>query len=283
MKKSVTLQTNKHGLVAERPDADVDGMVADMFQKGRPNAQTISASGRSTLGMGCGKIVAWTKLENPETRAISAVDIRDMVSQKDVFNTQATSALGRSTDDFGNSFRNLFKNFWRKGTNFAAYQSLVDSDYLADEHDSFSEQAGAFLFRALDCIVSAFRRGFGLRSERNQDNVFARTVERIGRNNQCGTLLERTEISKWKRNEDDVTALIADHISNHARYSKIQMTVLRASEARERQHQGRLVSATAQVIAVDLRALTFLLPVQFGLRSDFAYARSIPNRTRLSI
>lgn len=86
---------------------------------------------------------------------------------------------------------------------------------------------------------------------------------------------ERAEISEGKRDEDDIPAFIGGHISNLARYSRIQMTVRQVSRAREYQHQDRLISAVAQATAAGLRVLTSLLPARFVPKSYFAYANSL--------
>ena len=53
-------------------------------------------------------------------------------------------------------------------------------------------------------IVATLGRRLGLRGERDQNNIFARAIENIGGNNESGTLFERTEIGKGKRNNDYV-------------------------------------------------------------------------------
>lgn len=82
MKKLVTLRLNKPGLVAEAglPGARVlprDSWLQREVARPHANARHSGCQPATALGMGCGGIVAWTKLENPETREISTPEIRD--------------------------------------------------------------------------------------------------------------------------------------------------------------------------------------------------------------
>jgi len=181
-----------------------------------------------------------------------------------------------STDNFRNSFENFFKNFWRECTEPASYESLVNRYHFTNKHESFSEQARAFLFRTFDNVVAALGCRIALRSDGNQDNIFARAIERIGGNNQGGTLFERTEIGEGKGNKNNIATLIAGHISNPVRYSKSQMTAPQASGEREYQRQGRSTSAIARATAAGPRAPISLLPVQFEVKTNFAYTSSVP-------
>lgn len=181
-----------------------------------------------------------------------------------------------STNNFGNSFGNFSENLRREYADFTAYEPLVNGYNFANKHDTFSQQAGEFLFRTFDKVVASLGGRIALRSDGNQDGIFARAIKRVGGNNQSWSLLQRTEIGERKWDKNNIATLIAGHISNLVRYSRIQMTAPQVSEAREYQNQDRSISAVAQANAVGLRVLTSLLRAQFGPRSYFAYADSIP-------
>ena len=180
-----------------------------------------------------------------------------------------------STDDFGNAFGNLGESLGRESAEFGANEPLVNRYDLADEHDSFSEQAGALLFRAFYMIVATLGRRLGLRGERDQNNIFARAIENIGGNNESGTLFERTEIGKGKRNNDYVPAFIPGHRSNPDRYSRTRTTAPQASEGRYPQLKGLSILAIARAVAADLQVSTSLLLAQFEPKLNLAYAGSI--------
>ena len=180
------------------------------------------------------------------------------------------------TDNFGNSFGNFFKNLWREGTNPASYEALVDGYNFADKHNSFSEQTGMFLFRSPNRIIVALKCRTALRGDGDQNDILTRVVECVGGNNQSRTLLHRTEIGKGERNKDNITALIAGHISNLARYSRNRTTVPQALKTRACRYRDRLILVAAQASVAYPRALTALSLVQFGAKTSFAYAGSIP-------
>ena len=175
-----------------------------------------------------------------------------------------------STNNFENPFGNLSKNILGESADFVAYEPLVNGYNLANKHDTSSQQARMSLFRTFDAIVTALGCRMNLRSDSNQDNIFARAVECIGRNNQGRSLLQRAEISERERYEDNVTTFIDGHISNLVHYSRIQTKAQQASVARVYQRQGRLISEAAQATAVGLRVLTSLLRAQFEVRINFA-------------
>ena len=181
-----------------------------------------------------------------------------------------------STNDFGNSFGNFFKDFRRKGAKLAAYEPLVNRDKLSGQHNSISKQTGMSLFRSPNRIIVALGCRIALRSDGDQNDILTRVVECVGGNNKSRTLLQRTEIGKGERNKDNITALIAGHISNLARYSRNRTTVPQALKTQACRYRDRLILVAAQASVAYPRALTALSLVQFGAKTSFAYAGSIP-------
>ena len=181
--------------------------------------------------------------------------------------------ISASNNNFRNPLGNLFKNLWREITKLASDKSLVNGYNFANKHNTFSQQTGTFLLGTFDRIVSSLGCGIDLRSNSDQNDIFMRTIECVRRNNKSWALFERAEVSEWKGNENNITALIADHILNPVHYSRIQMMDLQTSGVRV--YQNQLILAVAQAIVSDLQALISLLRVQFVLRTNFAYTNSV--------
>lgn len=233
--------------------------------------------------------VLGVNLKNDESRDISTPEIRDMGLRQNKITALLSSnfialyeSLGIftvssiiSNNNFRNPFGYLIKNYWRDATKFSSNESLIYSHNFSNKHNSFHQQTRSFLFNTRNTVVSSFRCRNSLRSNSNQDNIFMRTIEYIGRNNKSWSLFESTEVSKRKWYEDNVATLIFDHILNLNHYSRNQMKDLQVLRTQVYQNQARSILVDERVIVVDPRAWIVLWPARFGLKTNFAYVNSI--------
>ena len=179
-----------------------------------------------------------------------------------------------------NNLMNLVNNFVYstsgKRAEQAANEPLIDGHDFSGADGTLFGESGRTLLASGDKVGSGFvaiQSNLGSDADGNHIGVLG--VKYIGRDDERGALLDRREIGKGEWNQDDVSSLIACHISRPRRYSRIQKMIRRLGATRDLRQIYRVVAAIARGVDAALPVPIFQSRFQFGLRLNPAYISSI--------
>ncbi|MEK7069073.1 MAG: hypothetical protein AAB947_01680, partial [Patescibacteria group bacterium] len=169
-----------------------------------------------------------------------------------------------------------------EGTDLFSHQSFINGENVSKSNRGRQEQTTNLL---LSLIQDVFKLGsFYFGADHNDDDVIARAIPVMRRNDERRSLFGGSEVAKWEGKDDNIPGITLDHRQHLQDYPRSQESFARGSSTRAfpySLHQnlfGNLfdnVLKGATKAAASLRASMNLSLSRLGLRLDFAYASNL--------